>query len=329
MTDLERQVAAASAEQPAGLILFDLDGFKAYNDTFGHPAGDALLVRLAHRLSERMEGRASTYRMGGDEFCVLVAGGPEAVQAASVDSADALSESGEGFTITTSFGVVLVPSDTGDAPEALILADRRMYANKSRGRASAGHQIANVLMRVLSERNPDLAAHLDDVSRLSDDVSRRMGLPDEDRMAVIQAASLHDVGKTAIPDELLNKPGPLSDEEWEFMRQHTVIGERILSAAPALCEAARLVRASHERFDGTGYPDGLAGDDIPLGARIVAVCDAYDAMTSDRPYRRALGAEQAIAELRLCAGTQFDPAVVEAFSAAIDEAGELSVARPA
>jgi HD-GYP domain-containing protein (c-di-GMP phosphodiesterase class II) len=126
---------------------------------------------------------------------------------------------------------------------------------------------------------------------------------------------LHDVGKVAIPDAILDKPGPLDDEEWVFMRRHTVIGERIVAAAPALSPVAKLVRASHERWDGTGYPDAIGGQDIPLGARIIAVCDAYDAMVSDRPYRRGRGAADATAELRRCAGTQFDPAVVEAFVA--------------
>jgi HD-GYP domain-containing protein (c-di-GMP phosphodiesterase class II) len=131
------------------------------------------------------------------------------------------------------------------------------------------------------------------------------------------AAELHDVGKVAIPDAILNKPGPLNEDEWAFMRRHTLIGERIVAAAPALCGVAKLVRASHERWDGGGYPDGIAGENIPLGARIVAVCDAYDAIVADRPYRGARSSAAALAELRRCAGTQFDPAVVEAFAAAL------------
>jgi two-component system, cell cycle response regulator len=123
-----------------------------------------------------------------------------------------------------------------------------------------------------------------------------------------------------VPDAILNKPGPLDDVEWSFMRQHTIVGDRILSAAPALEPVAKLVRASHERYDGHGYPDNLAGDDIPLGARIVAVCDAYHAMTSDRPYRKAMPAQHALLELRRCAGLQFDPDVVKAFCQLVDPA---------
>jgi HD-GYP domain-containing protein (c-di-GMP phosphodiesterase class II) len=133
------------------------------------------------------------------------------------------------------------------------------------------------------------------------------------------AAELHDIGKAAVPDEILDKPGPLDDREWEFMHRHTVIGERILLAAPSLAPAAALVRSSHERFDGAGYPDHLRGEAIPLGSSIIAVCDAYDAMISERPYRLAMTPEDALVELESCAGTQFDPDVVTAFSRVIGD----------
>ena len=141
-----------------------------------------------------------------------------------------------------------------------------------------------------------------------------MGLVDEDRAQLRQAAELHDIGKLAIPEELLHKPGPLDAEEWAFVRRHPLIGERIIGAAPALARAAKLVGATHERLDGSGYPDGLAGDQIPLGARIIAVCDAFTAMTFPRSYAPQLTVPQAIEELRRCAGTQFDPAVVDALA---------------
>ena len=151
-------------------------------------------------------------------------------------------------------------------------------------------------------------------------VGRRMGMSAEGLDVLARAAELHDVGKIAIPDAILNKPGPLDEEEWKFMRRHTILGERILMAASALRPVARLVRCSHERFDGGGYPDGLAGEQIPLGARIIFVCDAFDAMTSDRTYSTAIAPAEALAELRRCAGTQFDPRVVEAFAGTLLEA---------
>ena len=160
---------------------------------------------------------------------------------------------------------------------------------------------------MVTERTPDLRDHIDDVAVHAQSVARRLGLRAHELYEVVRAAELHDIGKMAIPDALLQKPGPLDAAEWEFMRQHTIIGERMLHMAPALARVAQLVRWSHERVDGTGYPDGLAGDEIPLGARIVSVCDAFDAMTTDRPYRGAVSADEAVAELLRHAGTQFDP----------------------
>ena len=326
ITDLEDALASATDEQPLLVLLWDLDGFKAYNDTFGHAAGDALLARLGHNLMSALEGRGSSYRMGGDEFCVLSSLGSDSLEPIALEAAAALSEHGEGFSVTASYGSVLVPAEAASSVEALRIADQRMYARKSVGsRASAGRQSTDVLLKVLSERSPDLGIHLDEVTELCRAVAAKLALPEEEVAPLLQAASLHDVGKAAIPDEILHKPGPLDDAEWEFMRRHTLIGQRILSAAPALARAATFVRSSHERFDGQGYPDGLPGADIPLGARIIAVCDAYDAMRSSRPYRVAMSLEGALTELRRCAGTQFDPAVVDAFSAVIAEREPLAL----
>ncbi len=319
--DLDRLVPPAKAARPLLLGLFDLDGFKAYNDAYGHPAGDALLVRLSARLEDAMgrwEG-ASAYRMGGDEFCVLAQIEPTQKQAVLDAASAALSEQGEGFTIGASRGSILIPVEATDHEEALRLADQRMYADKSDSRTSAGRQAADALLRVLAERHPEIGEHLDDVTELCARMADSMGLPEDERSALLQAASLHDIGKAAVPDTILSKPGPLDEEESAFMRQHTVIGERILAAAPSLSRAAQLVRWSHERYDGGGYPDGLRAEEIPLGARIIAVCDAFDAMCSGRPYRPTpMSREGALAELRRCAGGQFDPDVVEAFCRTLD-----------
>ena len=145
-----------------------------------------------------------------------------------------------------------------------------------------------------------------------------MDVGDEGAREVRAGAELHDIGKAAIPDAILSKPGPLDDREWAFMERHTIIGERILAAAPDLAPVGRIVRSSHERYDGTGYPDKLAGDAIPIEARIVAVADAFDAMTTDRPYRAGMERDEAIAELHRCAGGQFDAGVVAAFCAVVE-----------
>lgn len=317
MADLERAVDVAEDQSPWMLAFFDLNGFKGYNDAFGHPAGDQLLARLGKRLDRAVRPVGRAYRLGGDEFCVLSpvrTGENDATLRAGVA---ALSERGDGFTVTAAFGSVLIPADALDATSALRQADTRMYQQKGQSRSSGPVETCRALLATLSERNPGLEAHGIEVAALASQVAARLDMSAEERDEVRRAAELHDLGKVAVPDAILDKPGPLEEEEWAFMRRHTLIGERILSESPALVPVARLVRSSHERVDGAGYPDGLAGEEIPLGARIVAVCDAFEAMTVPRPYREPVAAEEALAELRRCAGSQFDPAVVAAFESVL------------
>ncbi len=306
--DLER--ACAGAEHPIALVVFDLDGFKTYNDTFGHAAGDQLLQRLATRLREGIAGRGRGYRLGGDEFCAIVDPPPPSPEQLCLRLAEQMAQRGSGFAVTVSHGCALLPDDGADPGELMRRADRRMYEQKHSRRPSAATQAVDALLATVQERHPSLASHVDGVTGLARELAERLGLADDELDAVVHAAALHDVGKVAIPDAILKKPGPLDELEWAFMRRHTLIGERILRAVPALRTAAPLVRWSHERWDGHGYPDGLRGTEIPLGATIIAACDAYDAMTEDRPYQAARPPREALAELRRCSGTQFDPRVV-------------------
>jgi diguanylate cyclase (GGDEF)-like protein len=307
LVDLDAALEAAHDGEPRLLVLFDLNGFKTYNDTFGHPAGDALLARLATRLAATVEPAGAAYRMGGDEFCVLL---PEP-EPDIHGIAQSLWESGEGFDITSAYGAALIPDDATTVSTALSVADERLYAHKellAEIRRGTAHE---PLLRTLAEREPELRAHVADVSSLVVRVGQQLGLAPDELEELRLAAELHDVGKLAIPDAVLQKSGSLDPTEWGFIHSHTLIGQRILGAAPALRPVGVIVRSTHENWDGTGYPDGLAGEEIPLAARIIGVCDAYSAMTSDRPYRSARTAAGAIAELRRCAGRQFDPQVVE------------------
>jgi two-component system cell cycle response regulator len=322
MRDLDERASQASAERPVLLALFDLDGFKTYNDTFGHPAGDALLARLGANLIDALGTSGTAYRMGGDEFCLLArADDPTLLERA----AHALSESGGRFEIRCSYGSVTLTESRKDPVDALRVADQRMYASKRRGRRSSDEAVHQVLLRVAAEHDGDLHEHVEDVADLVGAVGRELGLGDAELLEVRRAAALHDIGKVAIPDAILHAPRKLTDDEWEYMRQHTIIGERIIRAAPELAGVAEIVRSSHERWDGAGYPDRLTGEEIPLGARIVSVCDTYDAIVTDRAYRKAQSPEEALAELRRCAGTQFDPKVVAAFALAHERETAASV----
>jgi two-component system, cell cycle response regulator len=312
--DLER-AAAESAGETHVLALFDLDGFKSYNDAFGHPAGDALLERLGANLAATMAGHGGAYRMGGDEFCVLARVEDGNADAIVARAATALTERGERFRVGCSYGTVVLAGETLHPSEALRVADQRMYANKRGGRPTHEETIHQVLLSVVGEHDGALREHVDDVADLAERVGRELGLDDDVIAHVRRAAALHDVGKVAIPDEILHAPRKLTEDEWVYMRQHTIIGARIIGAAPELLPVAEIVRSSHERYDGGGYPDKLAGEEIPLGSRIVAVCDSWDAMTTTRAYRGAMPVSEALAELERCAGTQFDPRVVAAFRA--------------
>lgn len=295
------------------LLLFDLDGFKDYNDAYGHVAGDELLARLGARLQRAVEGVGRGYRLGGDEFCAHLQVDRMDPEALTARAAAALAETGAEYSIQASLGIVLLPQEADNAQRALRLADERMYANKRSRSTAARCQAADVLLRTIEARHPELEEHSSRVATLATRVALRLGVTGDELDEVSFAARLHDIGKVAIPDAILNKAGRLTDDDWKLVRTHTIVGEQILRGAPALQPVAGLVRASHERWDGGGYPDRLRGPAIPLGARIVGVCDAYEAMTAKRPYRPAVSHETACAELLRCAGAQFDPDVVRAF----------------
>jgi diguanylate cyclase (GGDEF)-like protein len=317
VADLEG-VFDAPEGRPTLLMILDLDGFKGYNDSFGHPAGDALLSRLAEKLAAVAGERGGAYRLGGDEFCLLVPvtdGDAERI----IDGAcAALVERGEGFDVSSSFGAVLLPAESGDASHALSLADERLYAQK-RSRREAPDRTLHAFVDALAHHEPRAEPYGDGVAALAVEMGRRLALSPDELDELASTAQLHDLGKLAVPDEILSKPGPLDDREWEFIHRHTVVGERILRASPIFRKVATLVRSSHENWDGTGYPDGLAGEQIPLVARIVHACDAFGAMISERPYRRALTVDAALEELERCAGTQFDPTVARILVAHVRE----------
>lgn len=298
-------------QQPAAFALIDLDGFKTYNDTFGHVQGDLLLERFGEKLAAAVDG-SRAYRLGGDEFCALL---PDDERlSASLDAVrDALEEHGDAFVVTASYGVVYLPTEASDATDALRIADTRMYQNKRGGRTSTFSQTSDLARSVIAEHDLGLHQHSIGVAAMAEAIGTELGLDEDQLVDLRSVADLHDIGKVGVPRSILDDPGQLNEQEWRFIHEHTLVGERILAAAPALASIARFVRSTHERYDGTGYPDRLTGEDIPLLSRIVFVCDSWDAMTKGcRPYQTQLTSQQAQAELVRCAGTQFDPAIVDA-----------------
>ena len=307
-------------------MLADLNGFKRYNDTFGHPAGDALLRRLGRRLAAACEGRGTAARLGGDEFCVLLFGDVAADAAHALVRA-ALSDEGEGFLITAASGLAVVPGDARDPSAALRLADSRMYAAKISGHPSAEQRMSGALTRMLDERHPGLGEPCRGGGRPGRGLRRGARPPRRTTSGRSNAPRSCTISaRSPSPPRSSPSEGPLNDDEWAFMRRHSIIGERILAGVPALERVALMVRSSHERWDGEGYPDGLAGAEIPIGARIIA--RRRRLLRDDRGAalrRRAHRATSARQELRACSGSQFDPAVVTALLAALDS----GVPRPA
>lgn len=316
VTDLAQCARTATVEHPWVLVIFDLDGFKGYNDAFGHPAGDQLLARLGGKLAHVGGGPVDGYRLGGDEFCLLAPIDGVDVERLLHEATFALSEKGVGFDVGCSFGAVHLPEEADDPVTALRLADERLYAQKH-VKSTRRDQPHDVLLQVLLEREPGLHTHTLEVGTMARDVGLALGLEGRDLDELHRAAQLHDIGKLAVPDAILHKPGRLADDEWQFIAQHTIVGERILGASPFLRRIGEIVRATHERWDGTGYPDRLAREQIPLAARVICACDALDAMMRARPYSRPMGLDEALLELERCAGTQFDPDVVDALARCI------------
>ena len=298
MADLERRAARGAAD-PAVLLLFDLDGFKSYNDAFGHLAGDALLTRLGQALDRSVQAPRARLSTRGRR--VLRARRRRRPRARSSSLAPAaLAEHGDGFAVTASYGAVAIPQEAPDRERGA--AHRRpahVRAQELRPRHGPAPEHRRAPARPRRAPSRPRGPSRRRGPRSPSAVGRHLGLEGEELDHVRVAAELHDVGKVAIPDAILNKPGPLDDDEWAFMRRHTLIGERIVAAAPAL-GAGRQAGARQPRALGRRRLPrrASAGEDIPLGARIVAVCDAYDAIVADRPYRRGRSAAEAMAELR-------------------------------
>jgi diguanylate cyclase (GGDEF)-like protein len=331
---------ALEAGHEGGLVLLDLDHFKQINDALGHGAGDRVLVEVARRLRAAARPDDCIARWGGEEFAVLlrgVRGEPELARRAcelqrAIASAPIVVD-GEHLTVEVSGGAT--PLTAGESLDALVeQADRALYAAKRRGRNRVllasditesdliaerpeAIRIAEALAVAVGVREGAPSEHPAYVASLAARIARSLHLDSRTALRCELGGWLHDIGKLSVPERVLLKPMMLDAEEWAIMRGHPELGEQIVERIPALHAAGHAIRHHHEHFDGNGYPDGLAGFAIPIEARIVAVADTFSAMTQARPYASARSAEDALAELRRCAGSQFDPAVVAALEAVL------------
>lgn len=334
----ERHVEVMEQTRSTAIVMIDFDRFKQINDQHGHAAGDAALIRVSEaltRIAQRSYGdRAHVYRLGGDEF-VLVIDGADALHASAVverargEVSDVLLSHERGLTL--SCGIACAPEHGDEVAELVSYADRALYQAKRAGRdrtvvysstmfdADADRDSRNVL-RTLADalaaavdaKDAYTHAHSRNVSDLSLYLARVMGMDDETVSDIALGALLHDIGKIGVSDQVLKKPGRLTQEEWEEIQSHTEIGYAILSSIEGAEHIREMVLFHHERPDGSGYPRGLVGDEIPMSARIIGVADAFDSMTAERVYQKPRTPEDAIGEIVRLSGKQFDSQVVDA-----------------
>jgi diguanylate cyclase (GGDEF)-like protein len=340
--ELERMLRACVRQgRPLSLVLMDIDNFKLFNDTYGHPAGDRLLKLVAGHLASTCKGEALAGRFGGDEFIVVL---PGADRQEAVAFTHSLQEwaAGQGFQLRDgeriplrmSYGLASYP-DHGDSRHELLAAlDTNLYESKLLGgkivarsqvqgergelRRLSTFGLLESLVTSVDNKDHYTRAHTENVTDYALLLAEELGFSEDVRRTLRIAGLLHDVGKICIPDRILRKPGPLTDEEYEIIKQHVVIADYLLVDLPNVYEVRSAVLHHHERFDGSGYVRGLKGEEIPLLGRLMAVADAFSAMVLDRPYREGRSFEEALDELRRCSGTQFDPQMVDAFVRAVE-----------
>lgn len=338
---LQEELARAErSRKQLSIAMVDVDDLKAINDEFGHQVGDVVLRRFARTLNRTVRPGDITARLGGDEFAVIMpdADRREADQLAwrlwdELNAAPLWENGHASVYLGVSIGIGGYPWGGTDLEEVIHWADAKLYANKlerkgfDRARSTTGDSrlssaVVDVLSTALDIRDNMTHRHARRVARMAAAVASEMGLDQQRVLEIEYAAALHDIGKIGVADSILRKAAPLDQEEWKEMRRHSELGYEILKGIDFLRDAAEIVWAHHERYDGNGYPRGLAGEEIPLGARVFAVVDAYDAMTSRRPYRQAMSREQACIEIARHADTQFDSSVVQAFLVVIRRSPE-------
>ncbi len=300
---------------PISIIMGDVNGLKVTNDAFGHLAGDKLLQKVANTLRDVCRQEDIISRWGGDEFVILL---PRTSLSEGQIIVERIKKKfsklrADPIKPSIALGYATKVEKAVDILKVLQTAEERMYRNKMVESKSARSSIIFSLEKALLEKNYETKGHIKRVKTLSRNLGKAIGLPDNDLVDLALLAVLHDIGKVSLPDNVLLKPGPLTDDEWKVIKKHPEIGYRIALTSDELVPIAENILAHHERWDGKGYPRGLKGEEIPLLARLLAIVDAYDIMTHERPYKKAVSKEEAIKELKKGAGKQFDGKLVKEF----------------
>ena len=300
---------------PLTVIMGDVNGLKVTNDVFGHKTGDLLLREVAKIFQRTIQKNGITARWGGDEFLILLpkTDAPQAQKIIETLEREFKENHRLPLQISVSLGFDVKHSEYDNLHQVLQKAEERMYHKKLLEAKSWRNRIINTLLATLHEKSMETEEHVLRIETYCIAMAEKMNLSPEEKNDLSLLSMLHDIGKVGISMEILKKPGPLSEEEWKEIKRHPEIGYRIAQNTPELVNVSEHILSHQEKWDGTGYPRGLKGDEIPLLCRILAVADAYDAMTSNLPYRKAMDSQKAMEEIKRCAGTQFDPQIAQLF----------------
>jgi len=299
---------------PISIIMGDLNNLKLINDTYGHETGDQLIKRAAEMINNSCRKEDIIARWGGDEFVVLL---PQTTVEKSEDiirriNDQIATEEGE-LAVSISLGTAAKTAKDEDLMAVLSKAEDRMYKNKIASRKSARSSVLSAFLTSLKEKSSETEEHVQRMSKMAKRFGEKVGLSNSEQDRLYLLTQMHDIGKIAVSEEILNKPAKLSQEEWEIIKKHTETGFRITSNIEDFANISAEILHHHERWDGSGYPEGIGGQDIPLLSRMLTIIDSYDVMISGRPYKKAVTEAEAAAELKSCAGSQFDPELVERF----------------
>ncbi len=300
---------------PIAISMIDIDGLKLINDTYGHNSGDQAINKFSIILRKAWGEKAFISRIGGDEFVIVFSNCDiEEFNLLKNKVLDELSDiTVRDVPLSSSLGTAIKTMPSQNIDDVIIQAENEMYSNKTLHNQSSKNQVIVALFNSLNEKYEAEREHSDRVSKYCLMMGEKLNLTNNENLELEFAGRMHDIGKITIPDSILKKPGKLTDEEWVIMKNHTINGYQILRSADKYSNLANYALTHHERWDGKGYPKGIAGEDIPLFSRIISISDAFEAMTADRPYRKAMKIEDAIDELYQCSGTQFDPNLVDIF----------------